>query len=345
MNNQKLIELLEENTGKLFSKAVCAVSINGETCFNHSVNCNEDAVFDLASVSKILTATILFKLCFTKQLIGQGRLSIDQSVESFFQDAPIRPLVKERLKNITIQSLLTHSSGLPAWFPFYTQTGGFWDVLEIALKMYPGQAGTVYSDLGFMLLGEIVCAASGLTLQQNLENLNAELDTAFTYNPKDHQRCVETEQGNRIETRMCAERNLCFNGFRDTEINMQGEVNDGNAFYFWKGAAGHAGVFGTAADLLCLAALYLNNGKVNGKRLIPSELIEKSFVHYGGRGLAWVLGDIFINGLGHTGFTGTSIYLCPEKNIAAALLTNRLVIEPAPDLRSFRMEAHRIIYE
>jgi CubicO group peptidase (beta-lactamase class C family) len=105
-------------------------------------------------------------------------------------------------------------------------------------------------------------------------------------------------------------------------------------------------VFGTAADLLALGELYLNKGNINGRQLIPQALVEKSTVDYGGgRGLMWVLSDIFIDGFGHTGFTGTSLYLCPDKGLAAVILTTRLVIEPAPDLRPFRTEAHKIIYD
>jgi CubicO group peptidase (beta-lactamase class C family) len=196
-----------------------------------------------------------------------------------------------------------------------------------------------------MLLGEAIVTASGRSLPQNLDALNAALGTSFTYNPKNRGVCVETEAGNRIEKRMCEERSLAFDGFRDTATNMAGEVNDGNAFYFWGGITGHAGVFAAAADLLKLGGLYLDDGKINGIEVIPPRLIEESTIDYGGeRGLMWDLSDIYIGGFGHSGFTGTSLYICPEKGLAAAILTNRLVIEPAPNLREFRMEAHTLIY-
>jgi len=339
MNSEKLKELLESNSGKLYGKAVCAVNQNGEAVFRHSVNCNIDAVFDLASVTKILTGTMVFRL------IGEGVLSLDVTLDTLFKDRPLGALTKERFKSMTLRSLLTHSSGLPAWFPFYTRKDSFWKTLNDVLVKHPVEEGTVYSDLGFMLLGEAVASASGRTLPQNLDSLNAALGTSFAYNPKNRGACVETEAGNRIEKRMCEERGLSFEGFRDTRINMAGEVNDGNAFYFWGRAAGHAGIFGTAADLLTLGGLYLNGGKINGIEVIPPRLIGESTINYGGeRGLMWDLSDIYIGGFGHTGFTGTSLYLCPEKGLAAAILTNRLVIEPAPNLRDFRMEAHTLIY-
>lgn len=338
---EKLTKLLDKNSGQLYGKAVCAVSRNGKRVFSHSVNCAMDSVFDLASVSKILTGTMVLKL------IGEDKLSLDNSLDILFQAEPLGPVTKERFKAITLKQLLTHSSGLPAWFPFYTQEGGFWEILEFALNKYPVEHGMVYSDLGFMLLGEAVRAASGRTLSQSLDLLNDELGTSFTYNPQNPAACVETERGNRIEEGMCLERGLSFKNFRSRETNMRGEVNDGNAFYFWHGAAGHAGVFGIASDLLALGELYLNQGKANGKQLIPSSLVEKSIIDdYGaGRGLMWALSDIYIAGFGHTGFTGTSIYLCRETGCAAAILTNRLVIEPAPDLRAFRTEAHGLIFE
>jgi CubicO group peptidase (beta-lactamase class C family) len=337
---EKLTKLLDKSSGQLYGKAVCAVSKNGKRVFSHSVNCAMDAMYDLASVSKILTGTMVLKL------IGEGKLSLDNSIDTLFHTEPLGPVTKKRFKAITLKQFLMHSSGLPAWFPFYTQEGGFWEVLEVALNKYPVEHGMVYSDLGFMILGEAIRAASGRTLPQCLDLLNGELGTSFAYNPQNPAACVETERGNRIEEGMCQERGLSFENFRSHETNMRGEVNDGNAFYFWHGVAGHAGVFGIAADLLALGELYLNQGEVNGKQLIPSSLVEKSTIDYGpGRGLMWALSDIYIAGFGHTGFTGTSIYLCRETGCVAAILTNRLVIEPAPDLRPFRTEAHRVIYE
>jgi CubicO group peptidase (beta-lactamase class C family) len=337
---EKLIELLEKNSGQLYGKAVCVVSKGGKRIFSHSVNCAMDSVFDLASVSKILTGTMVLKL------IGEGKLSLDQSLDTLFETEPLGAVTKERFRAITLKSLLTHSSGLPAWFPFYTQEGNFWDVLEFALNKYPVQEGMVYSDLGFMLLGEAIRASSGRTLPQSLNLLNGELGTSFTYNPQNPAVCVEIERGNRIEEGMCLERGLSFGRFRSREACMRGEVNDGNAFYFWRGVAGHAGVFGIAADLLALGELYLNQGRINNRQLIPVSLVEESTIDYGGgRGLMWALLDIHIAGFGHTGFTGTSLYLCPETGCAAVILTNRLVIEPAPDLRPFRTEAHKLIYE
>jgi len=338
MESIKLKSHLDKNAGLLYGKAVCIVSENGERIFAHNINCGMDSVFDLASVTKTLTGTMIFKL------IGEGRLALNQTLDDIFKSAPLGSITKERFKNITLQRLLTHSSGLPAWFPFYTKKGSFWEVLEFLLNKFPSQEGTAYSDPNFMLLGEVISAASSLTLINNLDILNTELETSFTYNPCNPEQCVETERGNRIEEAMCAERGLSFDGFRDTSKNMQGQVNDGNAFYFWKGVAGHAGIFGTAADLIKLARLYENHGNVNGKEFIPSWLLEKAAEdHGGGRGLMWAVGDIFIGGFGHTGFTGTSLYICPEKSAAAVILTNRQVIEPAPDLRNFRIKAHEII--
>ena len=280
------------------------------------------------------------------QLIGEGLFAWDETLDVLFNGVPMGPITRERFKNITLESILTHSSGLPAWFPFYTQKDSFWNVLEFVLNKYPVQEGTVYSDLGFMLLGEIINDVSGWTLQQKLDLLNSKLSTSFTYNPRDAHACVETERGNRIEEGMCMELGLSFDGFRDRSVSIRGQVNDGNAFYFWRGAAGHAGIFGTAGDLVKLGEFHLNDGIIDGKELIPSWLARIACRDSGGgRGLMWNLSGIFFDGLGgfgHTGFTGTSIYLCRGKSLACVILTNRLVIEPAPDLKNFRTEIHKM---
>jgi len=339
-NFEKLTKLLDESSGQLYGKAVCAVGKNGKRVFSHSVNCAMDSMFDLASVSKILTGTMVL------QLIGEGKLSLEQSLDTLFQTKPLGPVTKERFKTITLQSLLTHSSGLPAWFPFYALEGSFWEVLEVALNRHAVEKGMVYSDLGFMLLGEAIRVVSERALPQSLDLLNGELGTSFEYNPKNPAVCVETERGNSAEVEMCMKEGLSFDRFRSRETYIRGEVHDGNAFYFWHGVAGHAGIFGVAKDLLVLGELYLNMGKVNGKQLISSALVEKSTIDYGsGRGLIWALSDIFVAGFGHTGFTGTSLYLCRETGSVAVILTNRGVIEPTPDLRAFRMEAHELVYK
>ena len=345
MKSKQLKELLDKNAGLLYGKAVCKVSQKGECIFEHKINCNIDSIFDLASVSKILTGTMILKL------VAEGKLFLEQTLDELFKTAPLGPITKKYFKDITLKNLLTHSSGIPRWFPFYTQKGSFWDVLEIMFEKFPREEGTVYRDPNFMLLGEAIVYASGLTLVESLDLLNKELGTSFTYNPKNRAACVETERGNRIEKKMCEDLGLSFDGFRDFNANMRGEVNDGNCFYFWKGVAGHAGIFGIAEDLIKIGELYRNHGMVNGKpcgdsaQFIPSELAEKSTIDYGGgRGLSWALQDIFIDGYGHTGFTGTSLYIYPAADLVSVILTNRLVIEPAPDLRDFRLQAHKIIH-
>ncbi|MCL2008846.1 MAG: serine hydrolase, partial [Treponema sp.] len=271
---EKLNKLLDEGAASLYGKAVCLIGKCEKIIFTKNINCSLDSIFDLASITKVLTATMIFKL------IGEGKLSLDKKLIDLFNDKPIGEITRDRFKEISLQDLLTHSSGLPAWYPFYTQNDSFYNILEIVLEKYKPEEGTVYSDLGFMLLGEIICSITGRTLEENLDALNKELQTSFLFNPKAKaipiETCVETERGNLIERGMCSSRDLTFDNFRSVEENMCAEVNDGNSFYFWKGVSGHAGIFGTAGDLIKLGSLYLNKGNLNEKLIIPPDLAEKS---------------------------------------------------------------------
>ena len=247
---------------------------------------------------------------------------------------------------VTPENLLSHSAHLPAWYPFYTETDDFWKVLEKLLARGDSVPNVLYSDIGFMLLGILAQKVSGCTLPQLLAQLNGLLDTEFTYTPEDVSVCIPTEFGNQVEMRMCAERGISYAGWRSTQTQIKGSVNDGNAFYYWGGRAGHAGVFGTAEDLLHLAQLYLQDGEYQGKQLIPAELVQYSFLDRGGRrGLMWDLSDTFPCGVGHTGFTGTALWLCPKKKIAAALLASRLPMPGPPNLTNWRKECFQTIYQ
>lgn len=247
-------------------------------------------------------------------------------------------------KDITIQQLLNHSSGLIPWFPFYVMGNrSFEDVLAYIISKNSLKRGTVqYSDINFILLGKIIEKIN----EKNLDSAMREL----VFNPLNlrdtdfkplRNKIAATEYGNKIETSMVKERGLSFEGFRDESMAIVGNVNDGNCYYYFKGVAGHAGIFSSLNDLNILCNLYLDKGSFNGKSIILEEVVNKSFINYGeGRGLGWQISDLYPEGLGHTGFTGTSIYLNLKKGFNVVLLTNRLHVDKPVNIVEFRSAIH-----
>lgn len=333
--------LLLQNRGKLYTRAVCLAAQGENTLYAGEANCPPDALFDLASLTKLLTTTMALIL------VGEGHFSLEDPVAKLLPEGTLGPAAARWLCEVPFWRLLAHSAGAPAWYPFYCRPTGFYESLDSLIETQPPVQGTVYSDVGYMLVGEVVCAQSGNTLPQNLARLNNALGTQFAYNPQNPLACVETEFGNRVEMAMCAERHLAYHGWRHWDVQIQGQANDGNCFYFWNGTAGHAGAFGTTQDLLALARLYQQEGATHsGKQLLPAALTAASLQDKGGaRGLGWNLEGTFPHGAGHTGFTGTALWLCAQKRTAAALLATRLPLPGPPDLQAFRRQVFTTIYE
>lgn len=296
---------------------------------------NTDTVYDMASISKISTSTQILLL------IDAGQLTLETTVAQVLPEIQARPNLYSRLKDVTIYQLLTHTSGIIDWYPFYVQAGkDFYDVFESFIGDTEVQQGVVYSDMNFMLLGKVVEKIKGKPLaecQLDLKNLlGAE---HMEYLPTDLSNVAPSSYGNGIEENMCAERNLVFDGWRSKAVPTLGGVNDGNAYYFFGGVAGHAGVFGNVDAYERLGRLYLNS---------DSELLKRSMMqHEEDRGLGWQVGEaVYPGGCGHTGFTGTTIWVCPEKGIGAVMLTNRLCYpdKPSVNIRDFRREMTQAIY-
>jgi len=149
-----------------------------------------------------------------------------------------------------------------------------------------------------------------------------------------------TEFGNRIEQRMVAEMGLSFDGWRPTSVPIHGEPDDGNCFYYFHGAAGHAGIFTNAADLCRLGGLFLDRGRVGGAHWLAPGLAEQAVSEQApGRGLGFQLGEGYPPGAcGHTGFTGTCLMIVPTAGLTAALLTNRLHVSEPRDIGAYRGE-------
>jgi len=285
----------------------------------------DSPVFDIASLTKLFTTTAIL------HLISKGALRENTTIRELFPSYP------SLYHHITVASLLTHATGILAWYPFYTQLGTpFEMILQEIGGNHPLQEGLIYSDINFMLCGKIIEHISSLPLDQAMQNLvfNPLSLEQSTYHP-DTGRAIPTEFGNRIEQKMVEERNLQFDSFRPTDKALLGECNDGNAFYYFNGVAGHAGIFSTAEDITKLLSLY---GDGNIPEYLSSDLIAKATTDQGmGRGYGFQMGDNYPHaGVGHTGFTGTYAYLNPKLGYAIALLTNRLNVAQPHALQSYR---------
>ncbi|MGF1670628.1 MAG: serine hydrolase domain-containing protein [Balneolaceae bacterium] len=294
-----------------------------------------DHLFDLASLTKVLGTTMGMMF-----LSDKGLIQLDDAIYKYLPE-----FNKPEKSKITIRHLLTHSAGLYEWQPLYfkasIKTERYHAIAEMPLKYDVGK-GRHYSDLGFMLLGDIIEIVSGLPLddffaQQLFEPLGLR-HTAF--NPPDHQfeKIAATSHGNPFEKRMVYDDSFGFkaeinpdewNGWR--EYTLKGEVNDGNSWYANGGVAGHAGIFSTVSDIQKIVDLLMNDGRIDDEPFITMNTID-NFLKKDrfGNALGWAMNpdiikipDIKEPAFGHTGFTGTSVVFIPDERLSVILLTNR----------------------
>ncbi|MCX7918999.1 MAG: serine hydrolase [bacterium] len=273
-----------------------------------------DTMFDLASVTKPTAAGTSIML-----LVEEGKLRMYDRVSMFVPE-----FGQKGKEKVTILHLITHCSGLPAWDKYFLKDGidkqGV--ILDICSKSTAYEPGTkfVYSDLGYIMLGEIVERVSGMPLDQFAKKRIFEPlgmnDTM--YNPPDalKPRCAATEVQNGVP--------------------LQGRVHDGNA-YVMGGVSGHAGLFSTVDDLAVYCQMLLNGGSFGKVRILGPLTVKaitsnQSPVPDVQRGYGWDIGssystlrgDIFPKGsLGHTGWTGTSIWIDLNSKTFVILLCNR----------------------
>ena len=250
-----------------------------------------DTIYDVASLTKpLITATLIL------QAVAENRIALDDRFEGF-----------------TYRSLLTHTSGLAAWIPMYAYPDYLAAILEHGRETEPGSR--IYSDLNFVLLyfaierlfGDYVAAAQS----RILDPLGLR-DALFRPPAAQKLHIAATEWGQRYEMKMCAERGIAFDGFRKTLI--WGETHDGNSHHLG-GTAGNAGLFATARAVFRLTQAYMNG------ELVPPPLVQ---------GLGWdkpsegseATSMLSRNAFGHTGFTGTSVWVDGDRIMV--LLTNRV---------------------
>jgi serine-type D-Ala-D-Ala carboxypeptidase len=310
----RIDELLENACGREFTAAVARVEHRGRPIFERAYGTTRadelahpvyaDTRFDLASLTKLFVATLAL------QLVAQERLRLD---------VPLSAIVPEWECNanraITLRMLLAHTSGMNSGADYREILGE--NVEDFALRCdlvsMPGER-VIYSDLGFIALGVVLRRVTGLSLGA-LVARNFERSPRFRPVAKERLAIPATEA--------------------DWRGRVQGVVHDEKA-YLMGGMAGHAGLFGTAADVAALTEAFL--GVLCGRTptLVPERLAREAVTEQAGdpvlrRGLGWALKTTDENScgrymsrssFGHTGFVGTSVWADPERDLQGVLLTN-----------------------
>jgi CubicO group peptidase (beta-lactamase class C family) len=294
-----------------------------------------ETLFDLASLTKPLCSGALVAAC-------GASLKLDASPGRFLPEWN-----KTRFDRISLERLLTHTSGLPAWYPLYVRGEGAAAYRRTLADLEPAAAPgerVIYSDLNFLLLTEILETVYSAPLDRAFAETVARVaGSAAHFLPESAAATAATERGDRFERAMVEARGLSYPRFRTGVV--EGEVHDGNAFRRG-GVSGNAGLFGTARDVWALARGWLEPGKGAFSRDLTAELSEaRGLAWQGHRGAGSAIPEMSAGSFGHTGFTGTSVWIDPKRDRIAILLTNRI----HPEVREIpfnevRQRFHRAVY-
>ena len=272
----------------------------------------EDTIFDLASLTKVLVTTPL-----VMQQVERGALGLDDLISRH-----IEAWRGDDRAAVTLRDLLAHTAGLPAWRPFFREPKSraeYEQAISAEPLQYVPRTASVYSDLGFMLLGFIL--DDGVGLADRCAALLAQTGVVeeIQFNPPQlwRPRTAPTE-------------NDPWRGRL-----LVGEVHDENAWALG-GVAGHSGLFGTAAAVGASARhlLQILRGRTGAfsRAVVEAFIARRTDVPGSSRALGW---DTMLptsscgtrmssRAFGHTGFTGTSLWIDPEIDVYVALLTNRV---------------------
>ena len=275
---------------------------------------DENTMYDMASLTKVIATTTSAMI-----LEEQGQLDLDRTVASYLPEfnAPDKA-------GITMRMIVTHRGGLEAFAALYKEFKGRDQYLAQInlrpLKSLPGTE-TVYSDWDMILTQLVIERITGKTLDQFVT------ETVFT-------------PLGMTSTMFTPDSVTYFSRIAPTEIDtargglVHGKVHDENAWAMG-GVSGHAGLFSTARDLSIFAQMILNGGEYNGVRIVKPATLARWTAPQSGtssRAIGWdtpsknsSAGNYFsARSFGHTGFTGTSMWVDPEKNLFVILLTNRV---------------------
>lgn len=349
-----------------FPGAVLAVRLRGRLIYEGAVGRLSPQIpgegvtihtcYDLASLTKVLATTTALLL-----LMQRGKLMLDDRIDRILIE-----LQGSAAGAASIHQLLTHSSGLPGWRPYYERLAS----LEAGQSGFPGRTAareavlgyiaqealiyergsrSLYSDLGFMLLGWAVERLAGESLDQFCNNQ--------IYRPLEAQPLAYVPRG--LQAMPAA--SLKSHAIAPTEDDpwrgrmLRGEVHDENAFALG-GVAGHAGLFGTARAVLAVAKAWMD-GRRGKTGLLHPELVTLFTTRQQGiPNASWALGwdtpsapsssgtRFTPESFGHLGYTGTSLWIDPINELEVVLLSNR--VHPTRKnerIKTFRPLIHDLI--
>ena len=363
MKSEQISNFLQERIdARDFPSAVYLVAEKGEIVFQDALGfavvepekiaARNDTIYDLASLTKVLVTGLL-----CAKLIESGEISLSDKVCKF--SAFFSTKTKSQ---ITIQNLLTHTSGFSAWKPLYLNcNSNFLSDLVNVISEFPNENSpnsvVTYSDLNFITLRFVLAEIYGESIdeiarKEIFEPLN--LKDTFYNPPKELQkRIAASEKGNEFEKQTCIEQSYDVSKYDWREYQIWGEVHDGNCF-FMNGVSGHAGLFSTAEETFKIAQQFLASQTI----LLKPEtcaLFRTNFTKglNEARSIAFQLAEtpdstasksLAPDSFGHLGFTGTSLWIEPETERIFILLTNRTHARELPfvNINATRRRFHEL---
>ena len=331
--------LLGAKDGKIFIHEA-----SGFHTYDKKRKVRESDIFDLASITKVISTTSAIMKLYDENLLGIDDLVIDHLPK--FKGKQKKYF--DHKSKITIKHLLTHTSGLPPFRQYFLMEGSVDTRLDSIFNTEPVfdlNEKMVYSDVGIIILGKIIERVSKVGVDEYVQSNIFDplgMNNTFFNPPKEKlHRIVPTEidlKGNLIK----------------------GYVHDENA-YSIGGVAGHAGLFSKTKDLAIFSQMMLNKGLYGWKRVFRTETVElftqrANIIEGDSRCLGWdspsgkASGGVYLSNTsyGHTGFTGTSLWIDPKNDMIVILLTNS--VHPnreskSPNYFDWRQKIHSAVYE
>ncbi|CAN5638143.1 serine hydrolase domain-containing protein [soil metagenome] len=349
-------------SAKDFPSAIYLIAEKGEIVYQDAlgfavvepekIRATIDTIYDLASLTKPLIAGLL-----AAKLIEKNKINLTDKITKFFSEFE----TKDKQK-ITIENLMTHTSGFLAWKPFYLISNSKFQIPNLIASEpleNPPNTKVVYSDLNFILLGRLLEKSYEKSLDEIAQAEIFEplmLKNTFFNPPKELQkRIAASENGNEYEKQICIGLGCKIQNPKSKIQNRQiwGEVHDGNA-YFMNGVAGHAGLFSNVKETFKIAQQFLAEETI----LLKPETCKLFRTNFTkglneARSIAFQLAEtkdstasqaLAKDSFGHLGFTGTSLWIEPETERIFILLTNRTHAHELPfaNINSVRRRFHEL---